>query len=124
MSSYDGVIVNECPILPGAQSLRNPLPGWKEIKMPKTKIAVQVVSAGHLEGDTIMLGETYVKQWKIPNGQPVTLRFGSYRGHVKVIAASRYDGIRISQALAKRMGIHSHVTLRLQYRSSASQLTL
>jgi glutathione synthase/RimK-type ligase-like ATP-grasp enzyme len=124
MSSYDEVIVNECPILPGAQAKRNPEPGWKEIKMPKTKIAVQVVSAGHLEGDAIMLGETYVKQWKIPNGQPVTLRFGSFRGHVKVIPVSRYDGMRIGQSLAKRLGLHGHATLRLHYRPSASLLSL
>ncbi len=92
--------------------------------MPKTKIAVQVVSAGHLEGDAIMLGETYVKQWKIPNGQQVTLRFGSFRGYVKVIAVSRYDGMRIGHSLAKRLGLHGQATLRLHYRPAASLLSL
>ncbi|QAY65105.1 YheC/YheD family protein [Paenibacillus protaetiae] len=92
--------------------------------MPKTKIAVQVISSGMLPEDTLMLGESFVKQWKIPQGQPLTLKFGGFRQHVKAIAASRFDGLRISQSLARKMGIGSNATLRMQYKADTATLSL
>ncbi|GGG74840.1 YheC/YheD family endospore coat-associated protein [Paenibacillus radicis (ex Gao et al. 2016)] len=92
--------------------------------MLKSKVAVQVISSGMLPDDTLMLGETWLKQWKIPEGQPVILKFGAFRQHVKVIAVAKYDGMRISQGLAKKMGILGNTPLRLQYKSGSSSLLL
>lgn len=92
--------------------------------MQKSKIAVQVISSGMLPDDTLMLGEAYVKQWKIPQGQPVYLKFGALRQPVKVLPVQRYDGLRIGQGLARRMGLAGNATLRLQYRPASSLLLL
>ncbi|PZD94256.1 YheC/YheD family protein [Paenibacillus sambharensis] len=92
--------------------------------MQKSKLAVQIVSSGIIPDDTLMLGEAYVKHWKIPQGQPVWLKFGSYRQHVKIISVQRYDGLRISHSLARRMGLARNLTLRMQYRPSMQTLSL
>ncbi|MBB3108277.1 glutathione synthase/RimK-type ligase-like ATP-grasp enzyme [Paenibacillus phyllosphaerae] len=92
--------------------------------MLKSKVAVQVTSSGILPEDTVMLGEAYLKSWKIPQGQPVTLKFGSMRQPVKVVAVEKFDGMRIGQSLARRMGILANCQLRLQYRSDTSSLAL
>ncbi|MUT64454.1 YheC/YheD family protein [Paenibacillus sp. NEAU-GSW1] len=92
--------------------------------MLKSKVAVQVISSGMIPEDTLMLGEGWLKQWKIPEGQPVVLKMGSFRQHVKVISVAKYDGMRISQSLAKKMGILANTPLRLQYKAGSSTLTL
>lgn len=92
--------------------------------MPISKVAIQVISPGMLPEDTLMLGESFVKQWKIPQGKPITLKFGGFRQHVKTIAATRFDGLRISQTLARKMGILGGVTLRLQYKADTATLLL
>ncbi|MFD0716464.1 YheC/YheD family protein [Paenibacillus sp. GCM10027626] len=92
--------------------------------MLKSKIAVHVISSGILPEDTIMLGEAYLKQWKIPLGQPITLKFGALRQPVKVVSVVKFDGMRISQLLAGRMGIHADCPLRIQYRRDSSTLSL
>ncbi|GGD74195.1 YheC/YheD family endospore coat-associated protein [Paenibacillus nasutitermitis] len=92
--------------------------------MLKSKVAVQVISSGILPDDAIMLGETYLKQWKIPQVQPVTLKFGALRLPVKVVPVERFDGMRIGQNLARRMGILASTTLRIQYSSESSTLSL
>lgn len=92
--------------------------------MPKSKVAIQVISPGMLPEDTLMLGESFVKQWKIPQGQPVALKFGGFRQHVKIIAAARFDGLRISQTLARKMGLLGSATLRMQFKADTSTLSL
>ncbi|WP_274652289.1 YheC/YheD family protein [Paenibacillus humicola] len=92
--------------------------------MLKTKVAVQVISTGILPDDAIMLGEAHLKKWKIPQGQPVTLKFGSQRHPVKVVPVLHFDGLRIGQSLARRLGLLENTTLRLQYRSQSSTLAL
>ncbi|GFN30884.1 YheC/YheD family endospore coat-associated protein [Paenibacillus xylaniclasticus] len=92
--------------------------------MPKSKVAVQTVSSGLLPDDAITLGESYLKQWKIPLGQPIMLKLGSYRQPVKVISIARYGGMRISQSLARRVGLGSSATLRLHYSEKTSTLSL
>ncbi|MFC5647615.1 YheC/YheD family protein [Paenibacillus solisilvae] len=92
--------------------------------MLKSKVAVQVVSSGILQDDVIMLGEAYLKQWKIPQGQPLTLKFGALRQPVKVVPVEKFDGMRIGQSLARRMGLYASTTLRIQYRSETSILAL
>ncbi|MFX3631272.1 MAG: YheC/YheD family protein [Candidatus Pristimantibacillus sp.] len=90
----------------------------------KSKVAVQVISSGMIPEDTLMLGENYLKQWKIPQGQPIVMKFGAFRHHVKVIPVAKYDGMRISQTLAKQMGILSGTVLRLHFKAGSSTLSL
>ncbi|MFF2480618.1 YheC/YheD family protein [Paenibacillus sp. NPDC058071] len=92
--------------------------------MLKSKVAVQVISSSMLTDDTLMLGESLLKQWKIPQGQPVLLKFGAFRQHIKVIPVSKYDGMRISQGLAKQMGILGSTTLRMQYKEGSSTMVV
>jgi len=92
--------------------------------MLKSKVALQVISTGMIPEDTLMLGETYVKQWKIPQGQHILLKFGSFRQHVKVIPVAKYDGMRMSQSLARQMGLISGSSLRIQYKAGISTLVL
>ncbi len=73
--------------------------------MLKSKVAVQVISSGILQDDVIMLGEAYLKQLKIPHGQPIILKFGALRQSVKVVPVEKFDGMRIGQNLARRMGL-------------------
>ncbi|RIX46340.1 YheC/YheD family protein [Paenibacillus nanensis] len=90
----------------------------------KAKAAIQVVSAENLPEDTILLGESYVKYWKIPRGQHVQLKFGAFRRNVKVIPVARLNAMRISQALAESMGLPSRLQLRIHYKTAAAVLAL
>ncbi len=92
--------------------------------MLKSKVAVQVVSPGILSDDALMLGEAYLKQWKIPQGQSIELKFGAYKQQVKVVPVPKFEGMRISQLLAKRLGLPGSTSLRIQYRASAMTLSL
>lgn len=96
--------------------------------MLKTKAAMQVVDGERLPEDTILLGEAYARSRKIPQGQHIVLKFGAFRQHVKVIPAARFDGIRISRALADKMGLREEnprqLHLRMQYRASTGTLAL
>ncbi|GBF73996.1 hypothetical protein PA598K_02324 [Paenibacillus sp. 598K] len=92
--------------------------------MLKSKVAIQTVGSGILPDDVLMVGEKVLKQWKIPQGQPLTLQFGSFRQQIKAIPVQRYDGMRMSQGLARRMGIHMGVNLRLRYHSASYTLAL
>jgi glutathione synthase/RimK-type ligase-like ATP-grasp enzyme len=83
--------------------------------MLKSKVRLHVVSAGILREDTIMLGDSYVKQWKIPVNHPITIRFGSFRQSVIVSSVPKTSGFKISHVLAHNMGLSSDVTLRLTY---------
>lgn len=92
--------------------------------MQSSKINVQIVSSGILSDDTLMLSESLLKKWKIPQGQPVQLKFGAFRGHVKVIPVQRYDGLRIGQYLGRRLGLYGSACLRMRYRASSGLLML
>ncbi|WP_424768063.1 YheC/YheD family protein [Paenibacillus sp. sgz302251] len=92
--------------------------------MLKSKVAVQVISTGMLPEDTLMLGEAYVKQWKIPKGQHIQLKFGALRHSVKVIPVTKYDGMRMSQSLARQMGLSNGTAMRLHYKASTATLVL
>ncbi|WP_123041335.1 YheC/YheD family protein [Cohnella candidum] len=92
--------------------------------MSAPKINVQAISSGILSDDVLMLGEPLMKRSKIPAGQPLTLQFGSFRHSVTVIPVPRYEGLRISQTLFRRMGLQSGSSLRLQYQASSRTLSL
>ncbi|MBD2872914.1 YheC/YheD family endospore coat-associated protein [Paenibacillus arenilitoris] len=92
--------------------------------MLKSKVAVQVISSGMLPEDTLMLGETHVKQWKIPQGQHILLKFGAFRHHVKIIPVARFDGLRMSHSLARHLGLSHGSSIRLQYKAGPAMLVL
>ncbi len=92
--------------------------------MSAPKINVQAVSSGILSDDVLMLGESLMKQSKIPSGQPVTLQFGSFRHAVTVVPVPRYEGLRISQTLFRRMGLFPGASLRMRYRAVPRTLSL
>ncbi|QMV43764.1 YheC/YheD family endospore coat-associated protein [Cohnella cholangitidis] len=92
--------------------------------MSTPKIDVQVISSGILSDDVLMLGESLMKQWKIPAQQHLALRFGSFRHSVSIVPVPRYEGLRISQTLARRMGIFTGTPLRIQYQTSNRTLSL
>ena len=92
--------------------------------MPSKKITIQIMSPGLLEDDVLVLGDTLIKQWRIPIHLPLLLTFGSFRQRVKVVPLSRSNGIRLGSGLAKKMGIQPKATLRLIYRPHSSTLQL
>lgn len=92
--------------------------------MSAPKINVQAISSGILSDDVLMLGEPVMKRLKIPAQQPITLQFGSFRHLVTVIPVPRYEGMRMSQTLLRRMGLFSGISLRLQYRSGVRSMSL
>ncbi|MFF2888853.1 YheC/YheD family protein [Paenibacillus sp. NPDC057967] len=96
--------------------------------MLRTKVAIQVIAANQLPEDTIVLGEGYIKHWKIPRGQHVELKFGAFRRHLKVIPAAKLDGMRISQSLAAKMGwppdSPARIHLRMHYKTATGMLSL
>ncbi|GKU75793.1 YheC/YheD family protein [Paenibacillus sp. L3-i20] len=96
--------------------------------MLKSKVAIQVISSGTLPEDTIMVGEFYVKQWKIPRGQHVLFKFGAFRQYVKIIPVAKLNGIRVSQSVAIKMGLptesKSRLHLRIHFAASTGTLAL
>lgn len=96
--------------------------------MLKTKVAIQVVGTEKLPEDTILLGESYVRAWRIPRAQHVQLKFGAFRKNVKVIPVARLNAMRISQTLAESMGLPaspaSRLQLRINYKTAAAVLAL
>jgi glutathione synthase/RimK-type ligase-like ATP-grasp enzyme len=92
--------------------------------MSTPKIDVQVISSGILSDDVLMLGESLMKQCRVPAQQSLALQFGSFRHTVTVVPVPRYEGLRISQTLARRMGIYSGTPLRLLYQATTRTLAL
>ncbi|MGO4539826.1 YheC/YheD family endospore coat-associated protein [Paenibacillus sp. 2TAB19] len=92
--------------------------------MLKSKVSVQVISSGMLPEDTLMLGEAQMKRLRIPQGQHITLRFGSFRHNIKVIAIPKFEGMRVSQSLAKKMGLSHNASVGLRYTEDTSSLVL
>jgi hypothetical protein len=92
--------------------------------MSTPKIDVQVISSGILSDDVLMLGESLMKQWKIPAQQHLALQFGSFSHSVTIVPVPRYAGMRISQTLARRMGIFSGTPLRIKYQTTTRTLAL
>lgn len=96
--------------------------------MLKTKVAIQAVSAEKLPEDTILLGESYVKYWRIPRGQHVQLKFGAFRASVKIIPVARLNAMRISETLAAKLGLPfgsaTRLQLRINYKTATAVLAL
>ncbi|RCX17310.1 glutathione synthase/RimK-type ligase-like ATP-grasp enzyme [Fontibacillus phaseoli] len=92
--------------------------------MPSKKLKIQIMSPNLLEKDIIVIGEQLVKLWRIPVHYPLQLVFGSFRQTVRVVPLARFDGIRISQELADKMGVLPRSMLRLTFRPHSTTLQL
>lgn len=92
--------------------------------MSSKKITLQIMNSGLLEDDCLVLGDTLIKQWRIPVHRPLMLSFGSSRHRVRVIPLNKSQDARITSRLASKLGISSKTTLRLNYRAHTSALEL
>lgn len=72
----------------------------------------------------MILSETIVKKWKIPTNQNITLRAGSEKQEIKVVPASISNSLRISPALASKLGLHHGAQLCLTYKPSSRTLSI
>lgn len=138
MSSYDGVVhfsdrkrfllsaVRTARVSPRRIYRKNLTAGAGkgDREMAKTKLAVHVQNGTSSQDDAIVLGEAYVKRWKIPVNQSVTLRFGAAKREVKVTSAAHLAAIRMNETLASRFGLHHGIQLCLHYKPSTRTLTI
>lgn len=92
--------------------------------MARTKIMLQIQSNETMNDQMVIVGERLIKQWKIPTHQLITLRFGSLHYTIKVIPSSHASGIRLSESLARKMGVAPNIKIGMQYKSSARTLVL
>lgn len=92
--------------------------------MSKSKVTLQLISSSILQDDVLVLGEAYVKLWKVPVNQPLIVKLGSFRQRMTVISASRLDGLRMSHSLARKMGLINGLSLRAAYKTSNQTLSL
>ncbi|MBW4084174.1 YheC/YheD family protein [Paenibacillus sp. S150] len=92
--------------------------------MSKFKIPVQTVHSGILQENAVMLGDKFMKRLKIPVHGTVQLTFGSYRQEITVIPAPKSDSLRISEGLARRLGLRQRLALNVSYSPGSRTLRL
>lgn len=93
--------------------------------MAKTKVAIHVQSSGtHTDDQVVMLGEAYVKRWKIPANQQVTLRFGSAKREVRIAPVPHLAALRISEPLAGKFGLQNKAKLCMHYKSGSRTVSV
>ncbi|WP_248930495.1 YheC/YheD family protein [Paenibacillus hamazuiensis] len=93
--------------------------------MKRTKVRVQVQSASiYMDDKVILLGETVIKKWKIPTGQTLNLRFGSFKHDVKVASSQQPLALRLSDSLASKMGLTGGRQLCLKYSATSRTLSI
>lgn len=92
--------------------------------MSKLKIPVQSVHSGILQENAVMLGDKSMKRLKIPAHGTILLTFGSFRQEVTVIPVPKSDSLRVSEALARRLGIRQRLTLNASYSTGSRTLRL
>ncbi|NOU81155.1 YheC/YheD family protein [Paenibacillus sp. LMG 31459] len=92
--------------------------------MSQLKIPVQTVHSGILQENAVMLGEKSMKRLKIPAHGTIQLTFGSFRQEVTVIPVPKSDSLRVSEGLARRLGLRQRLTLNASYSSGSRNLRL
>ncbi|UQZ35910.1 hypothetical protein C2I18_21645 [Paenibacillus sp. PK3_47] len=92
--------------------------------MSKFKIPVHTVHSGILQENAVMLGDKIMKKLKIPAHGTIQLTFGSFRQDVAVIPVPKSDSLRLSEGLARRMGLRQRLTLGASYSSGSRILRL
>jgi hypothetical protein len=89
--------------------------------MPARKFHVQV-SPDLADDHVLILGEAVMKRLRIsPRTQPV-VRFGALRLPVRVTAAAKRDCVRVSQGLARKMGLAADCPLRIRCRPETGEI--
>ncbi|KWX71181.1 YheC/YheD family protein [Paenibacillus jilunlii] len=92
--------------------------------MSKFKIPVQTVHSGILQENAVMLGDKSMKKLKIPAHGTIQLTFGSFRQEVTVIPVPKSDILRVSEGLARRLGLRQRLALNVSYSSGSRTLRL
>ncbi|OKP98365.1 YheC/YheD family protein [Paenibacillus sp. P46E] len=92
--------------------------------MSKFKIPVHTVHSGILQENAVMLGDKSIKRLKIPAHGSIQLTFGSFRQEVTVIPVPKTDSLRVSEALARRLGLRQRLTLNVSYSPGSRTLRL
>lgn len=92
--------------------------------MSKFKIPVHTVHSGILQENAVMLGEKSMKKLKIPAHGTIRLTFGSFRQEVTVIPVPKADSLRVSEALARKLGLRQRLSLNASYSSGSRTLRL
>ncbi|MCM3783222.1 YheC/YheD family protein [Neobacillus mesonae] len=92
--------------------------------MSQKKVAIHISGSGILQDDVVMIGEKFLKQWKIPAGRPLQLAFGSFNQEVTIISVPKFEGMRLSPILAERCGLTSRAVLQIRYFDSNRTLRI
>jgi glutathione synthase/RimK-type ligase-like ATP-grasp enzyme len=101
------------------------MPERSQKLMARTKVNISVQNTSiHLDDRVILLGEAFVKRWKIPTSQPLTLRFGSSKQEVKAISVTQSASLRMSRQLAGNLGLQQGAKLCLQYKPGTRTIAI
>ncbi|WNS46386.1 YheC/YheD family protein [Paenibacillus sp. MMS20-IR301] len=92
--------------------------------MSQLKIPVHTVHSGILQENAVMLGDKSMKRLKIPAHGTLLLTFGSLRQEVTVIPVPKSDSLRLSEGLARRLGLRQRLTLNASYSTGSRTLRL
>ncbi|WP_160032929.1 YheC/YheD family endospore coat-associated protein [Paenibacillus sp. An7] len=92
--------------------------------MSKKKVVIQISGSGLLQDDVVMLGDKFLKQWKIPTGRPLILAFGSFNQEVTVLSVPKYEGMRMSPSFAKKLGLIHRSVLQIRYHADSRTLRI
>lgn len=92
--------------------------------MSQKKVAIHISGSGILQDDVVMIGEKFLKHWKIPAGRPLQLAFGSFKQEVTIISVPKFEGMRVSPILAERCGLTSRAVLKIRYFDSSQTLRI
>jgi glutathione synthase/RimK-type ligase-like ATP-grasp enzyme len=93
--------------------------------MSKTKVRIPPVrTSGFMEDNTVHVSDRLTRKWGIAPYESVNLRFGAYKGNVKVVPVKKPGYVRLSEGLAARMGLTGGASLRASYRSSSKTLSV
>lgn len=92
--------------------------------MSTPKIDIHIISSSMLSDDVLMLAESQMKTWKIPAQSQVYLQFGSFRHAVTLVPVPKFEGLRMSQTLARRIGIFAGTPIRLRYQPASRTLSM
>ncbi len=96
----------------------------KEIPMLKKNISIQISPQATLDHHVVTLSEKLFKSLRIPIHHHITLHFGSSKSQIKIISAAHVDGLRISQGLAKKIGLPFEMKLNIIYLRKTQRLKL
>jgi glutathione synthase/RimK-type ligase-like ATP-grasp enzyme len=93
--------------------------------MTAIKVTLQRIRSDGITGDhTLWIQENILRRWGISTHASINLRFGALKTVVRVMPLRKPGHIRISDALASRMGVMNGLMLRMAYRASQATLVL